>query len=92
MSVTFTKTAAVSFGMLAAHKKPPVFMTYEMSDQSNPSDETTLEDVTVGTCKRLLDLAYRNYNTAMKDGAHAVSSYWDGYIRGIQHVLEARHE
>jgi len=63
-----------------------------MSDQSNPSDEATLDEVTVGTCKRLLDLAYRSYNAAMKDGAHIASSYWDGYIRGIQHVLEARHE
>lgn len=67
-------------------------MTNEMSDQFNPSDETSLDGVTVGTCKRLLDMAYRNYNSAMKDGAHAASSYWDGYIRGIQHVLEAQHE
>lgn len=67
-------------------------MTNEMSDQFNPSDETLLDGVTIGTCKRLLDLAYRNYNSAMKDGLHATSSYWDGYIRGIQHVLEAQHE
>lgn len=87
-----TTTAALFSGARAAHAKPLVFMTCAMSDQLNPSDDTSLDGVTVGTCKRLLDFAYRNYNSAVSDGAHAASSYWDGYIRGIQHVLEARHE
>lgn len=49
-------------------------------------------DTTVGTAKRLLEMAYRHYNDATRDGAHSAASYWDGYIRGIQHVLEAQHE
>lgn len=86
-----TTTAAPFCGTRAAHRKQLVFMTTAMSG-FNPSDEALLDGVTIGTCKRLLDLAYRNYNSAMKDGAHIASAYWDGYIRGIQHVLEAQHE
>lgn len=63
-------------------------MTPETLD---PSD-TQLIDTTVGCAKRLLVRAYSYYNAAMKEGAHHRASYWDGYIRGIQHVLESQHE
>jgi hypothetical protein len=61
-------------------------------ETSSRSDDDIQVDVTVGLCKRLLIDAYRRYNEATKDGAHHVASYWDGYIRGIQHVLEAQNE
>lgn len=63
-------------------------MTTETFDRSDEQ----LIDTTVGTAKRLLIMAYEQYNEAQKDGAHSRSSYWDGYIRGIQHILEAQHE
>jgi hypothetical protein len=59
---------------------------------SNQTDDNTQLDVSVGLCKRLLIDAYSRYNEAVKTGAHHVASYWDGYIRGIQHVLEAQNE
>ena len=65
---------------------PELKMTYETSKQN---DDDRQIDVNIGTCKRLLIDAYKRYNEAVKDGAHHVASYWDGYIRGIQHVLEA---
>jgi hypothetical protein len=58
---------------------------------SNPSEEIQL-DVTVGACKRLLEQAYTRYNDAVVGGAASVASYWDGYIRGIQHVLAMQEE
>lgn len=58
---------------------------------SSPSDDQLL-DTTVGACKKLLLMAYDNYNKAMRDNAHCAASYWDGYIRGIQHVLESQEE
>jgi hypothetical protein len=60
-------------------------------DTSNPPEEHQI-DVTVGTAKRLLIMAYSEYNEAVKDGAQHRISWWDGYIRGIQHILEAQHE
>lgn len=64
-------------------------MTQEMLEPANDGGRL---DVTVGTAKRLLVMAYGQYNEATKDGAHHRVSYWDGYIRGIQNVLEAQHE
>ena len=58
---------------------------------SEPSDDRQL-DVTVGTLKRLKIFAYRQYNQAVKEGAHSVSSYWDGYIRACSHIFEAEQE
>lgn len=49
-------------------------------------------DVSVGTLKRLKIFAFRQYNQAIKDGAHSVSSYWDGYIRACSHIIEAENE
>jgi len=49
-------------------------------------------DVTVGTLKRLKIFAFRQYNQAVKDGAHSVSCYWDGYIRACSHIIEAENE
>ena len=49
-------------------------------------------DVTIGAIKQLKIFAYRQYNHAIKDGAHVVSSYWDGYIRALGHVIEAETE
>lgn len=58
---------------------------------SNPSDDTQL-DAKVGDCKRLLDQAYTRYNDAVVGGAASVATYWDGYIRGVQHVLAMQEE
>ena len=58
---------------------------------SSSSDEVQL-DATVGSCKRLLVKAYSRYNDAVTSGAVSIASYWDGYIRGIQHVLEMQEE
>ena len=49
-------------------------------------------DVTIGTVKRLKIFAYRQYNQAVKEGAHSVSSYWDGYLRALSHLIEAEGE
>lgn len=64
-------------------------MTSETSEQFN--EERQL-DVTVGTVKRLLIMGYDHYNDAMKGEAHGIASYWDGYIRALQHVLEAENQ
>lgn len=56
------------------------------SVSSNP--ERDLE-VTVGTIKRLLEMAYSHYNQAVKDDAKYVITYWDGYICACRHILEA---
>ena len=58
---------------------------------SNQKDETKI-DASVGDCKRLLVAAYNRYNNAVTSGESTIATYWDGYIRGIQHVLEAQHE
>ena len=58
---------------------------------SSSSDEVQV-DATVGGCKRLLVQAYSRYNDAVTSGAISIASYWDGYIRGIQHVLEMQEE
>lgn len=58
---------------------------------SNPSEEQQI-DTSVGCAKRLLMRAWDQYNEAVKDGAQHRASWWDGYIRGIQHILESQHE
>jgi len=42
--------------------------------------------------KRLLEDAYGHYNQAIMSDAKHVASYWDGYIRACQHILEAERE
>jgi hypothetical protein len=61
------------------------------SATSKHSEERQL-DVTVGTIKRLLIMAYDGYNAAEKGDAKRAAAYWDGYIRALQHVLEQEHE
>ena len=65
-----------------------------MSTTSATSDfsEDRQLDVTIGTVKRLKIFAYRQYNQAVKEGAHSVSSYWDGYLRALSHLIEAEGE
>lgn len=55
------------------------------------TEEVQLE-VTVATCKRLLEMAYKAYTDCARDDQRSSMSYWDGYIRGIQHVLEAHNQ
>jgi hypothetical protein len=62
--------------------------TSEISDFS----EDRQLDVTIGTVKRLKIFALRQYNQAVKEGAHSVTSYWDGYIRALGHLIEAEGE
>lgn len=66
--------------------------TTVMTSETSELNEEKKLDVTVGTIKRLLIDAYARYNDGVKDGAHYVSSYWDGYIRALQHVLEQEAE
>ena len=63
-----------------------------MTTGTSELNEERSIDVTVGTVKRLLLMAYNNYQQAWKDEAKAAMSYWDGYIRGLQHVLEQEKE
>jgi hypothetical protein len=65
-----------------------------MSTTSATSDfsEDRQLDVTIGTVKRLKIFAFRQYNQAVKEGAHSVTSYWDGYIRALGHLIEAEGE
>ncbi len=63
-----------------------------MTSATSKHNEERQLDVTVGTIKRLLIMAYDGYNAAEKDGARNAASYWDGYIRALQHVLEQEHE
>jgi hypothetical protein len=58
---------------------------------SEPNEERQL-DVSVGTLKRLKIYGYKHYNQAMKDGAHSVSCYWDGYLCACRHIFEAEQE
>lgn len=58
---------------------------------SDPSDQAQLES-TIGDCKRLLNQAYKRYNDAILSGAAGIATYWDGYIRGVQHVIGMQEE
>ena len=49
-------------------------------------DEKLL-DVSIESVKSLLINAYNNYEKSIQR-RQGDSRYWDGYIRGIQHVLE----
>lgn len=59
-----------------------------MSDPSKYNEDRQL-DLSIGVVKKLLLDAYDRYNEGMRDNAHYVASYWDGYIRALQHVIEA---
>ena len=62
-----------------------------MSETSRFNEERQL-DVTIGVVKGLKIFALEQYNQAVKDGAQAVVSYWDGYMRALSHVIEAEME
>jgi hypothetical protein len=49
-------------------------------------------DVDRAAIKRCLIDAHRRRNTAEQEGAACVASYWNGYIRAMQHVLEMEGE
>lgn len=49
-------------------------------------------DVSKAAVKGLLIDAYKRCQAAEDEGARCVSSYWGGYIRALQHVLEMEHE
>lgn len=59
-------------------------MTSAMSEQ--------LIEVSHEAVKRLLIDAYKRSQVAEEENARCVSSYWNGYIRALQHVLEMEHE
>jgi hypothetical protein len=59
---------------------------------SDPLDGELL-DVTVGTLKRLKIMALDNYNKAYKENPQSYSTtWWDGYMRGLEHVYEAHKQ
>lgn len=49
-------------------------------------------DVTVGALRRLYDMAFDNYEKFRKEGPPIATSFWDGYCRAIEEVMNARHE
>jgi hypothetical protein len=49
-------------------------------------------DVSKEAIKRCLIDAYKRCQQAEDEGARCVSSYWNGYIRALQHVLEMENE
>lgn len=62
-----------------------------MSETSEFNEDRRL-DVTVGLIKRLKMFGLKRYNEAAQDGYHQATSYWDGYMRALSHVLEAEME
>ena len=50
-----------------------------------------LLDVSIDSVKSLLIDAYNNYEKSLQRRQDD-SRYWDGYIRGIQHVLEMHNQ
>jgi hypothetical protein len=60
--------------------------------QSAPDHDGGPADVTVGTLRRLYDMAFDNYEKFRKEGPPSATAYWDGYCRGIEEVMNARHE
>jgi hypothetical protein len=49
-------------------------------------------DVSRNAIKGLLIDAYKRCQAAEDEGARCVASYWGGYIRALQHVLEMENE
>ena len=49
-------------------------------------------DVSANVINRLKAFGVEHYNEALKERAMAAVSYWDGYIRACQHILEAENE
>lgn len=58
-----------------------------MTSETSSLSEQPL-DVSMESCKRLLLMGYEHYDEAMKGDHKIVASYWDGYIRAIQHIIE----
>jgi len=63
-----------------------------MFDSLTPDPNDRPLDLSLGVIKRLLEDAYGHYNKAIMSDAKHVASYWDGYIRACQHILEAERE
>lgn len=66
--------------------------TSETSESKTPDPNDRPLDLSLMVIKRLLENAYGYYNDAMMSDAKHVASYWDGYIRACQHILEAEKE
>ena len=66
--------------------------TQETFDSRDFDNEERPLDVSIGVVKRLLLFAYEHYNEAYKTNAISVMSYWDGYIRACQHIIEQEKE
>ena len=62
-------------------------MTFATSSLSEPPI-----DVSANVINRLKSFALEHYNQAIKDGAMAAVSHWDGYIRACSHIFEAEQE
>jgi hypothetical protein len=62
------------------------------SDQSSQLELERQIDVSLGAIKRSLEWAYQQYNECEKAGYSSSASYWNGYIRAMQHVLEMENQ
>ena len=49
-------------------------------------------NLTVGTLKRFLLHGHDNYLISHRQGDQKEAMYWDGYIRALYHVMEAREQ
>lgn len=48
-------------------------------------------DVTLGTVQRLHEMAFANYEQALKDNHGHAAAYWDGYGRAIEELVHYHH-
>jgi hypothetical protein len=64
-------------------------MTSETSSQPELDRQI---DVSLGAIKRSLEWAYKQCNDCEKAGYSSSASYWNGYIRAMQHVLEMENQ
>ena len=49
-------------------------------------------NLTIGTIKRFLLHGHDNYMIAHRRGDQKEQMYWDGYVRALYHVMEAREQ
>ena len=90
MSAQAAQTSFLSFTTMDQNSSLPSFVIPGRSARQTAQAEPL--DVTVAEVKRLRDDAFARYVDAYKGGHETVASYWDGYIRAIEHVIEMRHE
>ena len=67
-------------------------LTTFAEDHATQTEDNRVIDVSVADVKRLILWAMKNYNEACKHENKYGQAYYDGYIRGLRHLLEMVHE